>query len=193
MLIQILLNLIIVFDQECILVGDQIEIDSLPYLFHLIQTHLNIVLLGCSLPNFNTNICEVDESEINNFFEIEICIRLDIKTHFTADLLPMSFSHSLLLQGNHNRNFGFEFIKLSFNNLSNFENGFNLSFFEESNNSTDCSHTIFNKFLSCNCVKCLPFTIHPVINVCKPLISCHPQIGIRSKLFSHCCQLAIIR
>jgi hypothetical protein len=95
-LIKNLLDVVIILDQEGRFVRHKIEVDTLPYGFHLIQAHLNIVFLGSSFSYLNANITEFHQAHLKHLAKGESFSRLDFEANFGGNLSPMSFLHTFL-------------------------------------------------------------------------------------------------
>lgn len=91
------LNIVVVFDQESVLVRQQVESDGLPDLLHTVETSLNIKLLRCPLSNLNTSVHMLHQVQFKDFAEGETFDGGDFEADLLTYLFPMPVNHSLLL------------------------------------------------------------------------------------------------
>jgi hypothetical protein len=72
MFIQDLLNLIIASDDMCyVLVAEQLKVDSLPHLLHLLEHGLYHVLFGGLLSHFDADVHILHQSHVHDLGECE--------------------------------------------------------------------------------------------------------------------------
>jgi len=175
------------------LVTREFEVDVLPNAEHFLQHVLDVELFLGTFSDLATHLAVFQQVHVQNVLETELVPSgFHHKVDLVGDLLPMTFLHTFLPQGDHQRHLGAELIQLHLDDVRDLAHGLDVPVLEVPQHSTQSLDRVFDELLRVSSLQLSERTVEPLGVVSEPLVGCQPQVGVGLEVFDHGVQLGVV-